>query len=392
MKFNSDFDITYNTLSKLTEEIDVNASKKFFNTLKQGLIDIDSFHKAFDDDIKAFGLDSIFGSDGLIFSRNFYGKIKEAADAHVGETNFAIIALKKLWAAQFKDGLLTIAEKEKRDQQEEDRRLAKEKAEQEKVAKEERNKEALKSASLKVQQLLDKDLYDEYKSLIKDPKLAIVRLYNSIWDKDPDNIKVMATFEKPDNAKDDPTNISGYWYGEDIPVVEGIVTDEQIKQFVDMLNKKLPELITKLKNYNLERTIVDKFADIFASGDGIYYFMSGSDLYTVAYKNSKIKSIYSKSAGKDIDLADFPADVELVATELGLEEHTGRCYYSYYASISFNSKKYYPEKWHEHDDEIPVGSYFKSADPADAAVREKFVTGYGFDKWGRYSYWSDSSD
>lgn len=101
----------------VTEGIDKAAAKQFTDSLAQKFIDIDAFHKAYDSELSALGLNNIFvtgtGSDaGLLNSRGTYGAIKNCVDVTVQR------ALKKLWAAQYSDHLYTKAQKAENDARE----------------------------------------------------------------------------------------------------------------------------------------------------------------------------------------------------------------------------------------------------------------------------------
>ena len=76
---------------------DKQAANEFWNYAKKNIIDIDSFHKAFDDGLKAANFNmQLFGSNGLLSARNSYGAIKTLDDSKA-----SVRALKKLWALIF---------------------------------------------------------------------------------------------------------------------------------------------------------------------------------------------------------------------------------------------------------------------------------------------------
>lgn len=78
---------------------DKEAAGKFWENAKNKMIDIDNFHKAFDDNLKDMKFDmSIFNSDGLLANQGTYGKIK-----NLDPDNNATKAIKKLWGLQFKE-------------------------------------------------------------------------------------------------------------------------------------------------------------------------------------------------------------------------------------------------------------------------------------------------
>ena len=78
---------------------DKEAAGKFWGNATKKLIDIDNFHKAFDDNLKDMKFDmNAFNSDGLLVNQGIYGKIK-----NLDPDNNATKAIKKLWGLQFKE-------------------------------------------------------------------------------------------------------------------------------------------------------------------------------------------------------------------------------------------------------------------------------------------------
>jgi len=90
----------------LIEAIDTVAAKQFLDTLEnQKELDMQAFHKAYDADIKAAGLDTIFDQNtGKLKARGTYGDIKNCTNVKLRT------ALKKLWVAQFNDWIPTTDE------------------------------------------------------------------------------------------------------------------------------------------------------------------------------------------------------------------------------------------------------------------------------------------
>lgn len=72
------------------------------------VLDLESFHKAFDEDIKDLGLTNLFTADGKLIHKGTYGDIKKIND----QKSPVALALKKLWAFQFVDNLPTKEEAE----------------------------------------------------------------------------------------------------------------------------------------------------------------------------------------------------------------------------------------------------------------------------------------
>ena len=88
------------------EAIDPAAKKEFYDGLKNKYIDVQAFHKAYDEAIIESNLAGIFKSDGLLSNRATYGKIKDCVDPELQR------ALKRFWAAQYADNLHTKEEED----------------------------------------------------------------------------------------------------------------------------------------------------------------------------------------------------------------------------------------------------------------------------------------
>ena len=87
-------------LNEATETEKTAASKKFWNSAKRDEIDEVAFHTAFGEELEALGLMDLFSDEGRLNARKDYGRI-----AKTGEENpdsWAIKALKKLWALEYK--------------------------------------------------------------------------------------------------------------------------------------------------------------------------------------------------------------------------------------------------------------------------------------------------
>ncbi len=123
MKHNlkTDFDNTYSELDALYESGDREAAKAFWANAKNNIIDAESFHKAYDDEIDADTQFDLFGynSNGALLHKGTYGKIKD-----LDPDLFSTKALKKMWAMQFKDGAKTLDQINKQKAAEEAREKA----------------------------------------------------------------------------------------------------------------------------------------------------------------------------------------------------------------------------------------------------------------------------
>lgn len=118
--FKSYFDKIYEELTALNEGADYFASKSFWDAAKNKIIDVESFHDAYDDELKKLGLMDVFTTEGTLINKGVYGKIKTAKEAN--PDSWAIKALMKMWSLQYIDNAIT-----KSETPEEQERLAREK-------------------------------------------------------------------------------------------------------------------------------------------------------------------------------------------------------------------------------------------------------------------------
>lgn len=86
------------------------AANNFYDAAKTKLVlDLDNFHKAFDDELKELDLLDLFNDSGRLINRATYGTLKEQ-----DKNNQAVKAIIKLWSFQFNDRLPTAEEKAER--------------------------------------------------------------------------------------------------------------------------------------------------------------------------------------------------------------------------------------------------------------------------------------
>lgn len=104
----------YEELGRLNEDTYTD-SRAFWNGASSKRIYDKSFHRAFDAELQNLGLMDIFAEDGSIADQSSYGKIKAAKEAN--PDSWAVKALQKFWALQFKDGvkLDSVIQQEKAD-------------------------------------------------------------------------------------------------------------------------------------------------------------------------------------------------------------------------------------------------------------------------------------
>lgn len=133
-QFNTDFIDLMKQLDELNESykaIEVSeeeekiAKESYLNHLKQGYVDLEEFHKAFDRRIKEQGLEKLFQDDGNLL-RYSYGAVKSP-------TNELEREIKKLWVAVFsKDRPLPVGKDAYEEKQAQSKKAAEEKAAREK--------------------------------------------------------------------------------------------------------------------------------------------------------------------------------------------------------------------------------------------------------------------
>ena len=89
-----------NKLDEATETEKTTASKKFWSSAKLDKIDEVAFHTAFGEELEELGLMDLFDDEGRLNARRDYGRIAKAGEEN--SDSWAIIALKKLWALEYK--------------------------------------------------------------------------------------------------------------------------------------------------------------------------------------------------------------------------------------------------------------------------------------------------
>lgn len=94
----------YEELTKLNEFFP-NASQRFWTAAKNNKLNDTDFHSAYDAELTELGLMDIFNADGTLINKGVYGRIKNAKEAN--PDSWALKALSKFWALQFKDGVKT---------------------------------------------------------------------------------------------------------------------------------------------------------------------------------------------------------------------------------------------------------------------------------------------
>lgn len=87
-------------ITEATETEKTTASKKFWSSAKLDRIDEIAFHTAFGEELEELGLMDLFNDEGRLNARKDYGRIAKAGEEN--PDSWAIKALKKLWALEYK--------------------------------------------------------------------------------------------------------------------------------------------------------------------------------------------------------------------------------------------------------------------------------------------------
>lgn len=127
----------------VNEDAQSDAGKKFWAAAKTNKIDEESFHAAYDDELRDLGLMDVFTAEGALVNKGVYGKIKAAKEAN--PDSWAVKALSRLWALRYVDNVKFASEvaADQAAADEAQRRAEQRRQEEEaaKVAKEEKLKE-----------------------------------------------------------------------------------------------------------------------------------------------------------------------------------------------------------------------------------------------------------
>jgi hypothetical protein len=236
--------------SKLTEAPvstteKANAAKRFRAAVKaqerHGLLPVDDFHTAFDDELHALlddaTYESLFNADGTLKHRGTYGIIKK-----LDQTNPVVKALVKFWALQFSLDQMLPDAKAAWDKEAADREASAAAYEAERKAKEEENKKAfdLKVKDLQVE--ADKEAEEHFKKInnLIDPELIERSKQDSTFVPFKLKAEVHGQFDSRSSVEDQ--KISVYFY---LTVGDSTwsckrkdFNDKNLNRFVDIINNR----------------------------------------------------------------------------------------------------------------------------------------------------------
>jgi hypothetical protein len=163
----------------VNEDAKFDASKKFWAAAKINKIDEESFHTAYDDELRDLGLMDVFTAEGAFVDRGVYGKIKAAKEAN--PNSWAVIALNRLWVLRYKENVKFASEiaANKAAEDEAQRRAEQRRQEEEaaKAAKEEKFKEHQETLKTYISKV-DSEIVSAYEQAAGVPATEGVSLTN----------------------------------------------------------------------------------------------------------------------------------------------------------------------------------------------------------------------
>ena len=311
----------------MTDEERKEISKPFWEKGSDNIIDIDAFHKAYDDEFTD-EVKALFNREGLLYSKSSWGVIKD-----LNQDLWSTKAIRRLWGLQFKNNAKT-----QKQLDEEARR----KAEAEEY---ERQKKAREEERARQQAEQSKIVNDQFIPLLDTPLInKVIELMGRVGKK----------YQFPYFITSDYN--SGYYIGNGRYYPESQVTTEKAAEYI---NQKYADLLPIAEIYakELEAQEYYKDCDWFNSA---YKFISSKAgrpaenyYYTFQDKEGKIYKTSFDKWDDDYDtprllfftrLKDqgMPLDAKLVIVELATEEincHNEREYYRYYVSVSKDASK-----------------------------------------------------
>lgn len=299
------------------------------NTTRTGAIDIINFHRANDKELKELNLlDEMFKEDGKLVGSYIYGKIKE-----IDKTTYPELVkdLGNLWAAQFKDHLLSVEDKAKKDaeQAEKDRFITELKTETEKRLND--FVERLK-ADTEIKSLFDKLADPSFGELAMNLDITSgAMIYKpTSWDKE--YLRVYISLETNDKV------ISGVMQDtvhnrEDL---DEVCSEEAFKEYRDGLIKKLNNKLAEITEKQTRDNLVKKIVGIDIEDDIIIYTRIDNKLYTVSARGNKVKI----NPDLDIETATLPGELLALTTSSSYEHNI----YSVYGHRGYSGETYITEK------------------------------------------------
>ena len=356
------------------------ASKKFWASAKIGKMEEDSFHTAFDEELKSLGLMDMFDARGVL--ANDYGRIVKAKEAN--PESWAIKALGKLWALRYKEHQLFKSEKE---DQEAQRKAAEEEA----------------ARKAEEEQRLDAEKLKKYQSLLLDylrkADAAAVDEYEEIT-----GIPVLdgVSLEPHHRAINQKTHDYERWYKLSF---EGgnssdLVSEEMLQDEATMLKTikaRLEKTTAAVKTKEAEEELNQ--IDVIARRiPGAVVTILGESGTTYEVSISAQKVLYMCIAGEEshaVRMIEEPYEVICVKVYQSDNNHSTRqdsettVYYSWnsrYATMLGNN---IPKKFDRVDGYM--GSYTETV-KVDEPNRSEYSKAEGINSWARYTNFTAATD
>lgn len=309
-------------------QVDDSAKAQFLKALKEKYLDLDAFHRAYDALINDFGLDSLFDIKGKLAHRGTYGQIKNCQNPEL------LFGLKKLWVAQFSDGIMTKDEQaayNKRQADLEAKRKAREEAER--IERERKEQEMQLKADDTLAKIItalpNTDGYDE-----------ATDVFHELCGKD----LVDAVYLKVNSTVDYWLSFNDFSRGYYVTEVEMNNIERLCKWAVSLVwsyakvetqniyNKMFDDFLAK---YNLTEQDVSGFTFIGKDGEAYYLAPDRESRYEKKYilHVRKDDGYYHQVEYKELP---NPNDLQLVAVSKDIDYTTGRCYVSHSWQTYYN--------------------------------------------------------
>jgi phosphoglycolate phosphatase-like HAD superfamily hydrolase len=365
-----------NLRKRLSEASNYQASKRFWAEARVGRMDEDSFHAAFDDELKSLGLMDMFDADGVLVDD--HPRISNAIDNN--PDSWAVKALGKLWGLRYsKKGPNQLFKSERR------QIAAKQKAaaeEEKRIAAEKLKK--YQSLLLDYIRKADAVAVDEYEEITGIPALD------------------GASLEPERQAINQKTQDYERWYllsfeGSNI----GDYVSEEMLQDEALMLKTIKTRLEKTTAYAKTKAAEEELnnIDIIARrvpGAVVTILGESGTVYEVSISSQRV--LYMSIDGEEshsVQMIDEPYEVICANVYESSNNHSTRrdsdstTYYSWnsrYASILGNK---IPKKFYHNDGYM--GSYTETV-KIDKPVGDKYSKAEGINSWARYTNFTVATD
>lgn len=346
-------------------------SRPFWEQGNNNIIEINAFHKAYDDEFTD-EVKELFNSDGLLCSKSSWGIIKD-----LNQDMWSTKAIRRLWGLQFKNNAKT------QKQLDEEAKAAAERAERERIRKEEEAKKAAEIAkkeeelTTKLRSLLDIELITKVITIFNDAgkkyQLPFIKLVND----------------------------SGYHIGNGAyyPASSSTIEKSDMTTVANNINKYYLSALSEAEHYQKEVAAAEYYKDA-AWAEAAEQLKHGPAYrYDMVFQDKEGKIYHSVFYGhyeamhddtySDLRKQNMPIDADLVIvvahSDGGRNCHNETEYYYTHVSYSNKASK---EAFKEadvdltKDIEITWGEFLGWHEtPKEYAVNDKEYVTIGMDKW-----------